>query len=83
MLYFCGDPKLNLIHRYEMRLHHMYQRGIKNLILLRTPGPLNDMPESPEFNAEPNETSMSGGRPPQEMEMCESQKRTGGGGRYG
>src|ERR1017187_480588 len=32
----AASPTLAVIHRYETRLHRMYQRALKNLILLRT-----------------------------------------------
>jgi hypothetical protein len=31
----AADNRLNLLHRYETRLHRMYQRALQNLILLR------------------------------------------------
>jgi hypothetical protein len=31
----AADNRLNLLHRYEARLHRMYQRALQNLILLR------------------------------------------------
>jgi hypothetical protein len=32
----ASSPELALLHRYETRLHMMYQRAIHNIILLRT-----------------------------------------------
>jgi hypothetical protein len=34
----AAGPKLNLLHRYETRLHVMYQRALHNLIVLRGAG---------------------------------------------
>jgi hypothetical protein len=31
----AGQPHLGLIHRYETRLHRMFQRALQNLFLLR------------------------------------------------
>ena len=33
----AASPKLNLLHRYEARLHRIYQRALDNLLLLRQP----------------------------------------------
>ena len=30
----AASPELNLLHRYETRLHHIYQRALFNLALL-------------------------------------------------
>ena len=34
----AAQPKLALLHRYEARLHLMYQRALRNLLLLRQMG---------------------------------------------
>ncbi len=41
-----AQPKLPLLHRYESRLHLMYQRALKNLLLLRhlDPAPVSPTP---------------------------------------
>jgi hypothetical protein len=31
------SPELNLLHRYEARLHRIYQRALYNLLMLREP----------------------------------------------
>ncbi len=33
----AAGPELNLFQRYETRFHHMYQRSLYNLLLLRAP----------------------------------------------
>ena len=33
----ASSPELNLLHRYEARLHRIYQRALDNLLLLRQP----------------------------------------------
>jgi hypothetical protein len=38
----AGSPELALLHRYETRLHMMYQRALHNVILLRTLGIPNE-----------------------------------------
>jgi hypothetical protein len=43
---------ISLMHRYETRLHVMYQRALHNLLLLRAAGPPN-----PEVQNEPNPIS--------------------------
>jgi hypothetical protein len=37
-----ASPELALIHRYETRLHMMYQRALHNILLLRTAGIPNE-----------------------------------------
>src|ERR1035437_9545874 len=68
---------LALLHRYETRLHSMYQRGLKNLILLRTlelpnePSPISEhniaaglpAPEPPNTTPDPRPPT-PGPRPP-------------------
>jgi hypothetical protein len=50
----AAHPKLNLLHRYETRLHTMFQRGLHNLLLRRhaempnEPGNLLNLEENPE-----------------------------------
>lgn len=39
----AASPELSLLHRYEARLHRMYQRALQNIILLRT----IDLPNEP------------------------------------
>jgi hypothetical protein len=34
----AGQPALGLMHRYETRLHCMYQRALHNMLLLRAAG---------------------------------------------
>jgi len=38
----ASSPELALLHRYETRLHVMYQRAFQNMLLLRTPGIRNE-----------------------------------------
>jgi hypothetical protein len=33
----AAAPELNLLHRYEARLHRIYQRALDNLLMLREP----------------------------------------------
>ena len=46
----AASPELALLHRYETRLHLMYQRGLHNLLLLRAyqtnPVPFSDTGET-------------------------------------
>jgi hypothetical protein len=39
----AASPELNLLHRYEARLHRIYQRALGNLLLLREP----ELPNEP------------------------------------
>ena len=39
----ASSPGLNLLHRYEARLHRIYQRALDNLLLLREP----ELPNGP------------------------------------
>jgi hypothetical protein len=39
----AASPELNLLHRYEARLHRIYQRALDNLLVLREP----DLPNEP------------------------------------
>ena len=47
----AASPSLSLLHRYETRLHLMYQRALRTLIMLRTvdlpndPSPISEHPE--------------------------------------
>jgi hypothetical protein len=50
---------LALLHRYETRLHSMYQRGLKNLILLRT----MKLPNEPNPISEHSTASLAGDVP--------------------
>jgi hypothetical protein len=43
----ASQPKLPLLYRYEGRLHLMYQRALKNLLLLRGLPPRPDLPNKP------------------------------------
>jgi len=38
----AGAPELTLIHRYETRLHMMYQRALHNILVLRSAGIPNE-----------------------------------------
>jgi len=38
----AGTPELTLIHRYETRLHMMYQRALHNILVLRAAGIPNE-----------------------------------------
>jgi hypothetical protein len=38
----AGTPQLGLLHRYETRLHVMYQRALHNLVLLRSAAVRNE-----------------------------------------
>ncbi len=50
----ANAPQLNLLHRYETRIHRMYQRALYNLALLREtmpndPSPISEhLPDIPE-----------------------------------
>jgi hypothetical protein len=39
----ASSPELNLLHRYEARLHRIYQRALDNLLMLREP----ELPNQP------------------------------------
>jgi hypothetical protein len=39
----AASPELNLLHRYEARLHRIYQRALDNLLILGEP----DLPKEP------------------------------------
>jgi hypothetical protein len=39
----AASPQLNLLHRYEARLHRIYQRALDNLLILREP----ELPKEP------------------------------------
>ena len=50
----ADQPQLALVQRYETRLHHMFQRGLHNLCLLRAvsnaavrnePNPISEHPD--------------------------------------
>ena len=59
----ADSPALALLHRYETRLHRMYQRGLRNLQLLQTeeipnePSPISEHPPAPEPPHEPGPIS--------------------------
>jgi len=38
----ASSPELNLLHRYETRLHRIYQRALHNLVLLGEPAVPNE-----------------------------------------
>ena len=38
----AATPQLGLLHRYETRLHVMYQRAFHNLVLMRNPAVRNE-----------------------------------------
>ncbi|MGB7721106.1 MAG: hypothetical protein WBL65_14465, partial [Bryobacteraceae bacterium] len=40
----AASPELNLLHRYEARLHRIYQRALENLLVLGEP----DLPNQPD-----------------------------------
>jgi len=48
----AASPELGLLHRYETRLHMMYQRALHNIFLLRAaavpnePSPISEQPDS-------------------------------------
>jgi hypothetical protein len=50
----AASPELALLHRYETRLHMMYQRALHNILLLRTlaipnePSPISEQLETVE-----------------------------------
>jgi len=48
----AGAPPLGIMHRYETRLHMMYQRALHNLLLLRQAGiPNEPNPDSEHFDS--------------------------------
>jgi len=55
------SPTLGLMHRYETRLHLMYQRALHNLVLLRAASP---SPPAPNPGV-PNEPSPISGHSPE------------------
>src|SRR5664280_2878452 len=54
----AASPELNLLHRYEARLHRIYQRALNNLLLLG----------DPEFPNDPSPISEH--QPPDEESPC-------------
>jgi hypothetical protein len=53
--YLAGAPALGLIHRYESRLHHMYQRALRTFYILRdrpNEFPPDELPKEPSPTAE-------------------------------
>jgi hypothetical protein len=48
--YLAGAPALGLVHRYESRLHHMYQRALRTFYLLHdrpSEYPPDELPKEP------------------------------------
>jgi hypothetical protein len=48
--YLAGGPALGLVHRYESRLHHMYQRTLRTFFMLHdrpTECPPDELPNEP------------------------------------
>jgi hypothetical protein len=61
----AASPELALLHRYETRLHMMYQRALHNILLLRTLVVPNDgIPNEPSPISEQLDT-VSESRTPQ------------------
>ena len=52
----AAQPPLELIHRYETRLHRIFQRALSNLILMRSLPELNP-PENIELPNDPSPIS--------------------------
>ena len=55
----ASEPGLPLIHRYEARLHRMYQRALRNLLMLQDAAPDRDPPDEmamPDSPPQPVET---------------------------
>jgi hypothetical protein len=50
----AASPELNLLHRYEARLHRIYQRALDNLLILGEP----ELPKEP--------SPISGHQPPED-----------------
>ena len=66
----AASQSIGLIHRYETRLHCMYQRALKNLLLLRKAGMPNEpnpISEHPEGG--PGEAPTGNPQPPAPPEM--------------
>jgi hypothetical protein len=55
----AASPELNLLHRYEARLHRIYQRALDNLLMLREPELPNEtsMTVAPVTPADENDSS--------------------------
>jgi hypothetical protein len=49
----AAQPPLELMHRYETRLHRIFQRALANLILMRSLQELNPLAENIELPNEP------------------------------
>jgi len=64
----ANSPALGLIHRYETRLHLMYQRSLHNLLLLR----VSEVPNEPSPNSE-HLLDVTPGTPPPEEPPDESE----------
>jgi hypothetical protein len=52
--HLAASPELNLLHRYEARLHRIYQRALENLLVLGEP----ELPNEP--------SPISGHQPPED-----------------
>jgi hypothetical protein len=60
----AATPEMNLMHRYETRLHRIFQRALHNLLLLRQTLPNETLPNEPRPNEpRPNETLPNEPRP--------------------
>lgn len=64
----AGQPQLELIHRYETRLHRMFQRALKNLMVLRSAA--EAAPPAPEDPQLPNEPSPISGQSRDGADPC-------------
>jgi hypothetical protein len=53
----AASPSLSLLHRYETRLHLMYQRALRTLIMLRTIDRPNEDPPNDEIPNDPSPIS--------------------------
>ena len=56
----AASPELNLLHRYETRLHRIYQRALFNLAILRK----CELPNEPSPNSEHPLLPLPEGNPP-------------------
>ena len=43
----AATPELNVMHRYETRLHRMHQRALHNLLILKELSPTQTLPNEP------------------------------------
>jgi hypothetical protein len=60
----AGQPPLELIHRYETRLHRIFQRALANLILMRSLPELTPPAENIELPNDPSPISEHSPEPP-------------------